>query len=180
MLFVFLSIACKPDMILVSMYLFMLNKLCLSCLSLRIIYNIVLYKIHVPIIVQWQSDGCSLSNSYPRVFLTAGGKSSRHSGNRGWWLPPPPPPPLIYFSVDFIILYLNNPIFTLNLVEILFLSCDHTLAHSSNEVVSLRIVPMCSKQEVCCPQGAHQLRIDVCRKYGFIYLETDEFGRIVG
>ena len=30
MLFVFLSIACKPDMILVSMYLFMLNKLCLS------------------------------------------------------------------------------------------------------------------------------------------------------
>ena len=30
MLFLFLSIACKPDMILVSMYLFMLNKLCLS------------------------------------------------------------------------------------------------------------------------------------------------------
>ena len=30
MLFVFLSIACEPDMILVSMYLFMLNKLCLS------------------------------------------------------------------------------------------------------------------------------------------------------
>ena len=30
MLFVFLSIACKPDMILVSMYLFMLNKICLS------------------------------------------------------------------------------------------------------------------------------------------------------
>ena len=30
MLFVFLSSACKPDMILVSMYLFKLNKLCLS------------------------------------------------------------------------------------------------------------------------------------------------------
>ena len=38
MLFVFLSIACKPDMILVSMYLFMLNKLCLSLsLSLSLI-----------------------------------------------------------------------------------------------------------------------------------------------
>ena len=47
MLFVFLSIACKPDMILVSMYLFMLNKLCLSLsLSLSIKGNVITWWHH--------------------------------------------------------------------------------------------------------------------------------------
>ena len=46
MLFVFLSIACKPDMILVSMYLFMLNKLCLSLslsLNLSLSQSLAIY-----------------------------------------------------------------------------------------------------------------------------------------
>ena len=70
----------------------------LNCLQtrqcVRVVYNTMLYRIYVPIIVQCQSDGCSLSSKAGTEIresfeqLTAG--CLNHYGNGGRWplLPP--------------------------------------------------------------------------------------------
>ena len=78
-------------------------------------------------------------------------------------------------SVNFIMWSLC---FTkLNELSLGFLSGDHALTYSFNEVVSLGIIIMCSWWKVGCPQGADQFGIDLCRGHGFLYFETIGKGR---
>ena len=53
-----------------------------------------------------------------------------------------------------------------------FLSGNHTFAYSFNEVVSCRVVFVCSWWEAWLPQGASQINIDLRRCHGCLNPET--------
>ena len=137
----------------------------LNCLQarhwVRVDYNIVLYRIHVPVIVQCQCECCRLSSKDGTVILESFGQlaASRltnleiavddhycpHSLVNLWSV-----------SVDFIMWSLSIVIlseFGLNLF-----SCDHTFAHPFNEVVSLRIVFMFLAERLVSSGGRPFLR----------------------
>ena len=61
---------------------------------------------------------------------------------------------------------------TLTVSQVTSFSGDHIFAHCFNEVVSLRIVFMCSWRKAGTPQGADQFHIDPCRSRRFLYSET--------
>ena len=155
----------------------------LNCLQtghwVKVDNYIVMDWAHVLVIVQRQTDGCSLSCKYGAVVwqsfgqLAAGCPIILEMAGDG----PRCPHSLVHFgaiSVDFIVWSLC---FT-KLIELSlsFLSGDHAFTNSFNEVVSLGIIVMRSWWEVGCPQRAVQFGIDLCRGDGFLYFETNGRG----
>ena len=120
----------------------------LNCLQvrhwIRVDYDIVLYRIHVPIVVQCQGDGCCLSSKDGTVIWEYFGQlvASRLTTLEMAVDDHCCPHSLVNLrsvSVDFIMRSLSIAIFS----EFgLSLFCDHTFAHPFNETVSLRIVFM--------------------------------------
>ena len=116
----------------------------LNCLQARywvgVDYDIVLYRIHVPIIVQCQCDGCCLSSKDGTVILEFFGQlAASHltilemAVNDHCC-----PHSLINLrsvSVDFIMWSLSIAILSEFGLSLLF--CDHTFAHTFNEALSL-------------------------------------------
>ena len=154
----------------------------LNCLQtghwVRVDYYIMMDWAHVLVIVPCQTDGCSLSCKDGAVVWQSFGLAAccltilemAVDGRRC-------PQSLVYFgaiSVDFIMWSLC---FT-KLIELSlgFLSRDHALTYSFNEVVSLGIVIVRSWWKVGCPQGADQFSINLCRGHGFLYFETNGRG----
>ena len=148
----------------------------LNCLQtghwVRVDYYMVMDWAHVLVIVQCQTDGCSINCEDGVVVWQSFGQLAAgcftilemavddHS--------------LVHFgaiSVDFIMWSLW---FTI-LIELSpgFLSGDHEFSLSFNQVVSLGIIIVCSWWEVGCPQGADQFGIDLYRGHGFFYFETN-------
>ena len=155
----------------------------LNCLQtghwVRVDYYVMMDWVHVLVIVQCQTDGCSLSCKDGAVVWQSFGQlaagcltilemavDDRHC-----------PHSLVHFgtiSVDFIMWSLC---FTkLIKLSLGFLSGDHAFTYSFNEVVSLGIIVMRSWWKVGCPQGADQFGIDLCRSHGFLYFETNGRG----
>ena len=122
----------------------------------RVDYYIMMDWAHVLVIVQCQTDGCSLSCKDGAVvwqsFSAVGGRLSRHSGNGGWW---PPLPPLTRLFLSHQCRLHHVPLVITKLIELSlgFLSRDYAFTYSFNEVVSLGIVIMRSWWEVGCPLG---------------------------
>ena len=149
----------------------------------RVDYNIVLYRIHVPIIVQCQCDCCCLSSKDGTVILESFGQlaASRLTILEMAVDDRCCPHSLVNLrsvSVDFIMWSLSIAIvseFGLSLF-----SCDHTFAHPFNEVVSLRIIFMCSWREGWCLRGADRFYVNLCRCHCFLYFETNGFCRGLG
>ena len=146
----------------------------------RVDYYIVMNWTHVLVIVQHQSDGCSLSCKDGAVVwrsfgqLAAGCLTIQEMvvDDRRC------PHSLVHFgaiSVNFVMWSWWLTI----LIELSlgFLYGDHTFAYSINEVVSHGIVIVCSLWEAGCPWGADQLGIDICRGHSCLYLETNGRGR---
>ena len=108
----------------------------------RVDYYIVMNWTHVSVIVQGQSDGCSVSSKDGAiVWQSLDSWQQAVSPSRKWWLMAAAAPTLIHFGaicVNFIMWSLCFMI----LIELSlgFFSGDHTFAHSFNEVVSLGIV----------------------------------------
>ena len=144
----------------------------LNCLQtghwVRVDYHIVMDWAHVLVIVQYQTDGCSLSCKDGAVVgqsfgqLTAGCLTILEMAvdDRRY------PNSLVHFgaiSVDFIMWSLCF----MKLIELSlgFLSGDHAFTYSFNEVVSLGIIVMRSWWKVGCPQGANQFGIDLWRSW---------------
>ena len=133
--------------------------------------------VHVFVIVQCWTDGCSLSCKHGAVVWQSGQLAAgcltileMAVDDRRC------PHFLVHFgaiSVDFIMWSLW---FTI-LIELSlgFLSGDHAFTYSFNEVVSLGIIAVRSWWKVGCPQGADQFGIDLCRGHGLIdtYLAPD-------
>ena len=146
----------------------------------RVDYDIVLCRIHVPIIVQCQCDCCCLSSKDGTVIWESFGQlaASRltilEMAVDDCWCPHS----LVNLrsvSVDFIMWSLSIVIlceFGLSLF-----SCDQAFADPFNEAVSLRFVFMCSWPEGWCLQGADRFYVNLCRSHGFLYFETDGFCR---
>ena len=155
----------------------------LNCLQtghwVRVDHYIVVDWAHVLVIVQCQTDGCSLSCKDGAIVwqsfgkLAAGcltilemGVDDRHC-----------PHSLVHFgaiSVDLIMRSLHFMILTE--LSLGFLSGDHAFTYSFNEVVSPGIIIVRSWWKVVCPQGADQFGIDLCRGHGFLHFETNGSG----
>ena len=152
----------------------------LNCLQtghwVRVDYHIMMDWAHVLVIVQCQTDGCSLSCKDGAVVwqsfgqLAAGCLTILEMTVDDCRCPHS----LVHFGaiVDFIMWSLC---FT-KLVELSlgFLSRDHAFTYSFNEIVSLWIIVMRSWWKVGCSQGADQFDIELCRGHGFLYFETNE------
>ena len=144
----------------------------------RVDYDIVLYRIHVPIIVQCQCDCCCLSSKYGTVIWESFGQlaASRLTILEmavDYRCCPHSLVDLRSVSVDFIVWSLSIAI--LSEFGLSLFSCDHAFADPFNEVMSLRIVFMCSWWEGWCLQGAYRLYVNLCRCHGFLYFETNGF-----
>ena len=132
--------------------------LALNCLQarhwVRVEYNIVLYRVHVPIIVQCQGNGCSLSSKDGAVIqeslgqLAAGLLTILEIAIDDCCRPNPLVN-LRSISVDFIVWSLC--IMILSEFGLSLLSGDHTFTHSLNEVVFLWIILMCPGRKAWCP-----------------------------
>ena len=159
----------------------------LNCLQarhwVRVDYAIVLYRIHVPIVVQCQGDGCCLSCKDGTVIWESFGQLAV---NRLTILEmavddrccPHSLVNLRSVSVNFITWSLSIAIcsaFGLSLF-----SYDHTFAHLFNKAVSLRIIFMCSWRKAWCLQRADRSYINICRGHGFLYFETNGLCRGLG
>ena len=143
-------------------------------------YNIVLYRIHVPIIVQCKGDGRSLSSKDGAVIWESFGQlaTSRLTILKMAIDDRCCPHSLINLrsiSVDFTMLSLSIVILA-EFGPIIF-SCDHAFTHSFNEAVSLEIVFMCSRWKAWYLQGADHFFINLCCDQSFLYLETNGLGR---
>ena len=120
----------------------------------RVEYNIVLYRVHVPIIVQCQGNGCSLSSKDGAVTqgslgqLTAGLLTILEMAIDDHCRPNPLVN-LRFISVDFIVWSLC--IMILSEFGLRLFSSDHTFTHSLNEVVFLWIILMCPGWKAWCP-----------------------------
>ena len=142
----------------------------------RVDYDIVLYRIHVPIVVQCQGDGCCLSSKDGTVIWESFGQlaASRFTILEMAVDDRYCPHSLVNLrsvSVDFIMRSLSIAI--LSEFGLSLFSCDHTFAHPFNETVSLRIVFMRSWRKGWCLQGADRFYVNLCRGHGFLYLETN-------
>ena len=155
----------------------------LNCLQtghwVRVDHYIVVDWAHVLVIVQCQTDGCSLSCKDGAIVWQSFGKlaagcltilemavDDRHC-----------PHSLVHFgaiSVDLIMRSLHFMILTE--LSLGFLSGDHAFTYSFNEVVSPGIIIVRSWWKVGCPQGADQFGIDLCRGHGFLHFETNGSG----
>ena len=164
-----------------------LSAFTFNCLQtgywIRVDYYIVMNWTYVSVIVQCQSDGCSLSSKDGAVVWQSFGQLAAGCltilemavDDRRC------PDSLVHFgaiSVNFIMWSLC---FTV-LIEFSlgFFSGDHSFAHTFNKVVSLGIVIMRSRWKAGCPQGADQLSTDLCRGHGCLYLEANGRGRRLG
>ena len=147
----------------------------LNCLQARhwvwLENNIVIYRIHVPIIVQCQCNGCSLSSKDSAVIWESLGQlvagrltilemvvDDRCCSH--------PLVDLRSISVDFIMWSLSIMIlseFCLNLF-----STDHKFTHSFNEVVFRWVIFMYFRRKYWCLWGADLFYIDLCRGHGFL------------
>ena len=129
----------------------------LNCLQtghwVRVDYHIMMDWAHVLVIVQYQTDGCSLSSKDGAVVwqsfghLAAGCLTILEMAVDDRRCPHTP----VHFgaiSVDFIMWS-----------------------------VSLGIIVMRSWWKVGCPQGGDQFGIDLCRGHGFLHFETNGRGR---
>ena len=131
---------------------------------------------HVLVIVQRQTDGCSLSCKDGVVLwqsfgqLVAGCLTILEMAVDDHCCPHS----LIHFGAISLYFIMWSLCFMI-LIELSLglLSGDHTFAYSFNEVVSLGIVTVRSWWKVGCPQGADQFGIDLCRGHGFLYFETN-------
>ena len=137
---------------------------------------------HVLVIVQCQTDGCSLSCKDGAVVwqsfghLAAGCLTILEMAVDDRRCPHF----LIHFgaiSVGFMWSLCFTKLIELSLG---FLSGDHAFTYSFNEVVSLGIIVMRSWCKVGCHQGTDQFGIDLCRGHGFLYFETNGRGRGLG
>ena len=160
------------------------NIFAFKCLQarhwVRVDYDIVLYRIHVPIIVQCQCDCCCLSSKDGTVIWEFFGQlaASRLTILEMAVDDRCCPHSLVNLrsvSVDFIMWSLSIGI--LSEFGLSLLSSDHTFAHPFNEAVSPRIVLMCSWREGWCPQGADRFYVNLCRYHGLLHLETNGFCR---
>ena len=133
----------------------------LNCLQarhwVRVDYDIVLYRVHVPIVVQCQGDGCCLSGKDGTVIWESFGQlaASRLTILEMAVDDRYCPHSLVNLrsvSVDFIMRSLSIAI--LSEFGLSLFSCDHTFAHPFNKTVSLRIVFMRSWRKGWCLQGA--------------------------
>ena len=146
----------------------------------RVDYYIVVNLAHMPVIVQCQSDGCSLSSKYVAVVWQSFGQVVAGCLT------------ILEMAVDDCCC----PYFSFNLeTKVLTSLCDHRVSqyclnlawasgleimqlfNSFNKVVSVRIVIVCSWWKIGCPQGTDQLSIDLFRGHGCLYLETNGMGR---
>ena len=130
---------------------------------------------HVLLIVQCQTNGCSLSCKDGAVVWQSFGQLAAGcltilemavDDHRC-------PHSLVHFEAIMWSLFFTILI-ELNLD---FLSGDHAFTYSFNEVVSLGIIVVRSWWKVGCPQGADQFGIDLCSGHGFLYFETNGRGR---
>ena len=133
----------------------------LNCLQarhwVRVDYDIVLYRTHVPIVVQCQGDGCCLSSKDGTVIWESLGQLAvSHLTILEMAVDDRCCPyslvNLRSVSVDFIMWSLSIAI--LSEFGLSLFSCNHTFAHPFNEAVSLRIVFMCSWRKGRRPHGA--------------------------
>ena len=118
----------------------------------------MLYRIHVPIIVQCQCD-CGCLSSKDGTCTVIWESFGQLAASRLTILQmvvddrccPHSLLNLRSVSVDTIMWYLYIAI--LSVCGLSLFSCDHTFAHPFNEAVSLRIVFMCSWRKGWCLQG---------------------------
>ena len=156
----------------------------LNCLQarhwVRADYNIVLYRIHVPIIVQCQCDCCCLSSEDGTVIW----ESFRQlAASRLTTLEmevddncrPHSLVNLRSVSIGFIMWSLSIAI--LSEFDLSLFSCDDAFAYPFNEPVSLQIVFMCIWRKGWCPQGADRFYVNLCTGHGFPYFETNRLCR---
>ena len=146
----------------------------------RVDYFIVMNWTHVMVIVQCQSDGCSLSSKYGAIVWQSFGQLAAGCltilemavDDRRC------PHSLIHFGAICVNFIMWSLCFVILIEFSLGFSGDHTFAHSFNEVVSLGVVIVRSWWKAGCPQGADQLGIDPCGGHGC--LETNGRGRRSG
>ena len=135
--------------------------------------------VHVLIIVQCQTDGCTLSckdgadvwQSFGQLVVGCLTILEIAVDDRRC------PHPLVHFGAISVYFIMWSLCFTV-LIELSlgFLSGDHILAYSFSEVVSLGIEIVRSWWKIGCPQGTDQFGIDLCRGHDFLYFETN--GRV--
>ena len=135
---------------------------------------------HMLVIVQCQTDGCSLSCKDGAVVWQSFGQSAagcltilEMAVNDGCC-----PHSLNHFGAISVNFTMWSLCFT-KLIEfsLRLLSGDHAFTYSFHEVVSLWIIVMRSWWKVGCPQGADQFGTDLCRGHGFLCFETNGRGR---
>ena len=120
----------------------------------RVEYNIVLYRVHVPIIVKCQGNGCSLSSKDGAVIreslgqLVAGRLTILEMAVYDHCCPNPLVN-LRSISVDFIVWSLS--IMILSEFGLSLFSSDHTFTPSLNEVEFLWIILMWPSWKAWCP-----------------------------
>ena len=155
----------------------------LDCLQtghwVRVGYYIMVDWAHVLVIIQCQTDSCSLSCKDGAVVwqsfgqLVAGCLTILEMAVDDCCCPHS----LVHLgaiSVDFIMRSLHFTILTD--LSLGFLFGDHMFAYSFIEVVSPGIVIARSWWKGC-PQGVDQFGIDICRGHGFLYFGTKVRGR---
>ena len=137
----------------------------------RVEYNIVLYRVHVPIIVKCQGNGCSLSSKDGAVI-----RESLDSWRQvvspfwKWRLTTAAAPTLsliLYPSVSTSLCGHWASWYSLNLAWASSLVIIHLLPPSMR-CVFLWIILMCPWWKTCCPYMEHQFYIDLCRGHGFL------------
>ena len=145
----------------------------------RVDHHIVVNWAHVLVIVQCQGDGCSLSSKYGAVVW----QSFRQVAASCLTIQEMAvddcrcPHSLVHFgaiSIDFITW--SSSFMILIELSLGFMYGDHTFAHSFNEVVSLRIIIVCSRWKAGYNQGADRFDFDLRRGHGCLYLETNRIG----
>ena len=141
----------------------------------RVDYGIVLYRIHVPIVVQCQGDGCCLSSKDGIVIWESLGQlvESRLTILEMAVDDRCCPHSLVNLrsvSVDFIMWSFSIAI--LSEFGLRLFSCDHTFAHPFNETVSLRIIFTRSWRKGWCLQDTDRFYINLCTGHGLLYLES--------
>ena len=131
-------------------------------------YTTVLYRVRVPIILQCQGDGSTLSSNDTAVIWQSYGQlvASRLAILKTAILE-------LSLSVAFIKQVVHEHHDTPWVGPGLLWS----YIHSFNEVVFLRITFVCSQWKAWCLQGADKFHLNFCRGHGFRYLVSNDLGQ---
>ena len=138
----------------------------------RIDYYIMPYWLHVPIIVQCQCDGCSLSSKDGAVIWQSSGQLlARCLTNLEIAVDDHRSPDSLVYLGSVCVNFIMWPMSAMILFEFDpgFLSGDHTFAQSFNEFVSRWVIFMRTWRDVGFPQRANKSSIDLCRGSGCLY-----------